>query len=258
MTVARDFQLENVLQAALNSGHAVWVVGDIHGYFETFLALLDKLNLKEGDHVVCLGDIIDRGPNSAGVLKLVSESSHIHSIRGNHEESMRLSFTPKYRGKMKKSWLKYGGLQTLESIDDDVDIQHQKANGFLHQLESLPVEIILEEFRLVHAGYNLSKPLDQQNNHDRLWSRGIFKADFIPDDCRQIIVGHTPVQEIEGEPTNDIWKSKLNLKSAMPCILGIDLGIYLPNSRNPRLASININGGRIIIQSRVENIEWVK
>ncbi|SVD11204.1 uncharacterized protein METZ01_LOCUS364058, partial [marine metagenome] len=85
----RDEGLERVLQQALDDGNSVWVVGDVHGHLETFRALVGRLDLSEGsqptyqknnpreywpdpsrDHVVCLGDLIDRGPDSLGVLRL--------------------------------------------------------------------------------------------------------------------------------------------------------------------------------------------
>ena len=51
----RDHALERRVQGALDDGSSVWVVGDIHGYCETFEALLGRLNLSDGDMVVCLG-----------------------------------------------------------------------------------------------------------------------------------------------------------------------------------------------------------
>ena len=57
----RDPVLEATLQEALDAGHAVWAIGDVHGFDEPLERLLDALELCEGDHVVLLGDLIDRG-----------------------------------------------------------------------------------------------------------------------------------------------------------------------------------------------------
>ena len=114
----RDFELETNLQSTIDNGHSIWVIGDIHGYNETFDALIKKLKIKEKDIILCLGDLIDKGPGSLEVLKTVSKSNQIFSIRGNHEEMMRLSVSPKH-GRMMKSWLKYGGLITLESFSKE-------------------------------------------------------------------------------------------------------------------------------------------
>ena len=80
----RDFKLEDFLQSTIDAGNSCWIIGDIHGYSETFNQLIVKLNLTEKDVVVCLGDLIDKGPDSFQVLKTVEQSKQIFSIRGNH------------------------------------------------------------------------------------------------------------------------------------------------------------------------------
>ena len=52
----RDFELETNLQSTIDNGHSIWVIGDIHGYNETFDALIKKLKIKEKDIILCLGD----------------------------------------------------------------------------------------------------------------------------------------------------------------------------------------------------------
>ena len=118
----RDIKFEENLQLKIDDGHSCWVVGDIHGYYKTFSKLIEKLELSTQDIVLCLGDLIDKGPDSFSVLEMVKESKQIFSIRGNHEEMMRLSVSPSH-GKMMKSWLKYGGLITLESFSNDKNVQ---------------------------------------------------------------------------------------------------------------------------------------
>ncbi len=270
----RDHELESELQCAMDSGHRVWVVGDIHGYLETFEALVDKLDLSEGDHVLCLGDLIDRGPGSRGVLEMVSNHPRMHSIRGNHEESMRLSLCPKHKGKMMKSWLKYGGVETLQSFSDDPDEQIEIAREWLPFVESLPTELILNGHRIVHAGYDLSpvwkgrilidKTLEDQTNQDRMWSRTIFTATSPPDPERQVIVGHTTVQalsrDIDGFWISElekmildcgIWASDILLEDGRPSVLGIDTGVYLSAEEEPRLTAFELLSGEVISQSRI-------
>ena len=68
----RDLQLEEHLQNTLDSGNKVWIIGDIHGYKETLNSLIDNLNLGLEDIVICLGDMVDRGPDSVGVVNLLA------------------------------------------------------------------------------------------------------------------------------------------------------------------------------------------
>ena len=56
----RDIELEMKIQKSLNEGNNVWVVGDVHGFNQTLRSLVAKLDIKTGDYVVLLGDLIDR------------------------------------------------------------------------------------------------------------------------------------------------------------------------------------------------------
>lgn len=266
--IHRDEELERVLQQALDDGKSVFVVGDIHGHLKTFKALLEDIlwHPDLGDdhpserHVICLGDLIDRGPDSLGVLELVRDSENIHSIRGNHDEMLRLSVSPKH-GKMMKSWLKYGGVETLQSFSDDPDEQIEIARDWLPFIESLPTELILKDYRLVHGGYDLSKSLEDQTNQDRMWSRSIFTAESPPDSERQVIVGHTTVQalsrgldgyrysELEKKVLDSgIWASDVLLEDGRPSVLGIDTGVFLSADEKPRLTVLNLQTGAVHVQ----------
>ena len=268
----RDEGLERVIQQALDDGRSVWVVGDIHGHLKTFKALLDILwhplqsrdHDASEDHVICLGDLIDRGPDSLGVLQLVRDSDNIHSIRGNHDEMLRLSVSPKH-GKMMKSWLKYGGLETLQSFSDDPDEQIEIAREWLPFIESLPTELILNDHRLVHGGYDLSKSLEDQTNQDRMWSRTIFTAKSPPDPQRQVIVGHTTVQDLSRDLDENlnsemeklreiasIWISPVLLEDGIHSVLGIDTGVFLSAEEEPRLTALNLQSGAVHIQPVID------
>ena len=66
-------------------GKSVWVFGDIHGEYDLFCALLDKIGYQEETHlIVSVGDLVDRGPNSPAVVNWFSRNGY--AVRGNHEE----------------------------------------------------------------------------------------------------------------------------------------------------------------------------
>ena len=90
----RDPSLEADLQARLEAGHRVFAVGDVHGHLATFRALLHRLDLSDEDRIVCLGDMIDRGPDSAGLIALVRNDPRIICIKGNHEQMALQSIPP--------------------------------------------------------------------------------------------------------------------------------------------------------------------
>jgi serine/threonine protein phosphatase 1 len=252
----RDTELETVLQAALDAGNSVWVVGDVHGCRQTFEALLAKLGLGEGDRVLCIGDLIDRGPDSHGVLTIVHESDEINSLMGNHEKIMADAL----RGastRLAFFWQnKIGGDQTLSSMLGDAEQQRQRAIEWLEFTDALPTEVVLARFRIVHAGYQTHLPLENQTDEDRLRSRTVFLAERPLDEQRQIIAGHTPVQKLGmfnvEPPADGIWSSEVKTTDGRPAVLIIDTGIVLERSLRPRLSAIDLQTGRIEEVERIE------
>jgi hypothetical protein len=152
-----------------------------------------------------------------------------------------------------RSWLKYGGLATLESFSKDETKQIDEARKWLSFIENLPTEIVLDKYRIVHAGYDDSEPLDDQNNQQKMWGRTIFQIEKPLDNNRQIIVGHTPVQTLNRLGKQDIWKSEIKLVDNRPSVLGIDTGVFLEEKSFPRLTALNLTDGKIISQERLEN-----
>ena len=241
----RDPLLERKLQRALDSGNLVWVVGDIHGHYSTLENLLEKIDLQEGDMLVSLGDLIDRGPDSASVLRMFRDHESLFSIRGNHEDMM-LRCLSRRRNKDCKSWLKYGGIETLESFEVTPEKRDLLSVEWCEFLSRLPTEVILDRHRLVHAGLNPLKKLENQTNNDRLWSRNIFESSTAPDPLRQVVVGHTPTQEIEGHEASTPWYSKFTVNENQPAIVALDTGICLDQELVPTLTAMCLSSGRLV------------
>ncbi len=251
MNEHRDLALEARIQHTLDGGNHVWVIGDVHGYFETLQELLKKLDYTDDDVIIFMGDLIDKGPNSKAVFELVTKAENFFSIRGNHEEMLRLSLTPKYKGRMKKSWLKYGGQNTLNSISQDEEFALNEAANWIPLIESMPTELILKDFRIVHAGYNPISNLESQSNKDRMWNREIFESEEILDSQRQIIVGHTPIQTFGCSPNDGIWEGKLRLKDGRSSVVCIDGGVALPDS-DSALIAYNLLDNTLRILPKIE------
>src|SRR5690349_10518011 len=65
------------------------VVGDIHGCYDELMALLEKLDFNESDRVVCVGDLITKGPKSREVLELFMTDARFSTVIGNHDLALR-------------------------------------------------------------------------------------------------------------------------------------------------------------------------
>ena len=199
-TRMRDRMAERSLQKALDDGHHVWVIGDVHGFNQTRLALMESLDLQPKDWVVFLGDLIDRGPNAFGVVHDVRTDAQMVSVKGNHEAMMAKNFSLERLQNPDIDtlvWIKNGGDTTVRSYLDafnnaaaEPDRQAMK-NQIMEDnewIETLPLHIVLKEWRLVHAGYKPCLPLDEQTEEEYLWIRKEFHQAEEPVDIEDLFI----------------------------------------------------------------------
>jgi serine/threonine protein phosphatase 1 len=167
-------------------------VGDIHGCRASLEGLLEKVALSEADRLIFLGDYIDRGPDSKGVIDfLLALARHFPRtvfLRGNHE-AMFLDFLA---GRNRDLYLANGGISTLESYREEEGIVVPGPHlDFLH---SLPLYYATDRFIFVHAGLRPGIPLEEQREEDLLWIRDEFlESDY--DWGRTVVFGHTPLPQ---------------------------------------------------------------
>ncbi len=215
-------------------GERIFAIGDIHGCPDEANVLLNHLSEKEGitdnDLVVFLGDYIDRGPNSRGVIELMIQFKscfpNTRFLKGNHED-MLLDFLG-FGGRLGEAFLYNGGLETIQSYGISVfaspsemisKIPEDHFN-FFTKLESI---LTVDNYVLVHAGVNPLRDLQAQNDNDVCWIREEFIAN-VHDFEATVVFGHTPHQE---------------LFLHLPYKMGIDTGLVFGN----KLSCLEIRSG---------------
>jgi serine/threonine protein phosphatase 1 len=176
-----------------------YAIGDIHGRLDLLRAAIDVI--AEHAHgrpyeVICLGDYVDRGADSKGVidtLMTLAGNAAWRCLLGNHEDMMARSLRTRDREELDR-WLNNGGDATLDSYSDSVPVAH------LEWLESLPL-LHRDVHRLyVHAGVAPGIPVEAQDKRTFLWIREAFltaKASALP--CH-VVHGHTPYWRMKPEP----------------------------------------------------------
>lgn len=153
-----------------------YVIGDIHGHHSRLMETLSRINFDfENDRLFCVGDLIDRGPESGKVLNLLAEN-WFYSLLGNHEYYM-LSGLKHNNSKHKMMWLENGG-DWIASSDPAL------WPSWFEAMSKLPIAIQLEgkdgkTYGLLHAdypGYNWQEfeSFDQHDLETCLWSRKSF------------------------------------------------------------------------------------
>ncbi len=205
-------------------GTRVYAVGDVHGQLPLLQDLhevirrdLDK-SAPQRAVVVYLGDYVDRGSESCGVLELLSSGhglpdglvERVH-LAGNHEDMMLTALDPAQAGTARgagltMTWLQNGGVDTLTSygvkadtatpftqLADSIRTAMAKAMPASHRAFLDALKLYHQEggYLFVHAGIRPGIPLERQSREDLFWIR----KDFL--DCREphpfvVVHGHTP------------------------------------------------------------------
>ena len=103
---------------------STYVIGDIHGCFNEFINLLNKINYKkEVDKIILVGDLVNRGPDSLSVLNFCMADSNITTVLGNHDlYLLYLLSIDKAKGKLK---------EVVESNNNKKILNGLKINPFL-------------------------------------------------------------------------------------------------------------------------------
>lgn len=161
-------------------------ISDIHGCYKTFSALLSQLALSHDDQLFILGDAINRGPGSSEVLdqimQLQQEGLAVYLIRGNHEQLI-LNAQKKSTERLMRT--------TKMAKSEDLVKTDKLFKKYRKLLKSSYHYLVLDDYYLVHAGFDFSKELPFENVEAMLHIKH-FKAKKKFLDGKKIVVGHSP------------------------------------------------------------------
>jgi serine/threonine protein phosphatase 1 len=230
-------------EASLPPRTRVYAAGDIHGRIDLLLDLIaridDDMQRRPIEQVfeIYLGDYIDRGADSCGVINVLVERSSTRQLvclRGNHEAMLETFLRDPAS---LRDWAPTGALATLASYG--VSLTPKKTAEDLHRrlwavlppahqlfLQHLRDHFICGDFLFVHAGIRPGVPVEQQSVGDMHWIRNDF-LESTRDHGYRIVHGHTPVRH------PDIRKNRIN----------IDTGAW----RTGVLTCIAIEGANVMI-----------
>ncbi len=149
-----------------------YAIGDIHGGAKTLHFLLQQLRLGRNDRLFLLGDYIDRGPDSKGVLdiilNLIEEGYDVRPVKGNHEDMLLRNVSGQHNDYSLK-WPTGWGAKALKSLGvaAAIDIPTR----YLTLLESFPCLQCDEDFIFVHAGLRMDvdDPLTGTSESEMMW-----------------------------------------------------------------------------------------
>ncbi len=196
-------------RAAVPAGERVYAVGDIHGRLDLFEAMIALIEADDAaceparTTVILLGDLVDRGPDSAGVVaraRAWQRARRVRILAGNHEEMFLSSFEDT---EVLRHFLRFGGKETVLSYGIDPEAYRraeiEQVQAMMHTAVSEEERayiagfedmIAIGDYLFVHAGIHPATPLDQQMTKDLRWIREPFLSHSQPHGA-VVVHGHT-------------------------------------------------------------------
>jgi len=202
------------------AGARAYAIGDIHGRLDLLENLLEMVETDIAaqpparNFIIFLGDLIDRGPDSAAVVERLRTYKPADArpifLSGNHEEIMLRVLDGDED--LLRNWLKFGGAECAESYGLDSDalrrLDGKSAIELLrgkiprehrHFLEGFADTFRFGDYLFVHAGIRPGVGLEEQDRHDLRWIREPFLTD-IKEHGFMVVHGHTIVDRVEERP----------------------------------------------------------
>lgn len=234
-----------------------WVIPDVHGCLLTLRTLVDDLIvLREDDALIFLGDIIDRGPDSKGVIdyiiKLGESGIKVSIVRGNHEDYMARVYRDEkaksgfrkllgLKSSTLKEWMVYGGETTLKSFK--AESVTEIPEKYIEYIEKMDLYLEWGNFLIVHAGFNFEKEDIFSDTLSMMWIRE-YKIDPEKLGNRKIIHGHVPV-------TLEFIYQAINSSSFH--FIDLDNGVYITDKPGyGNLTALELNTMELLVQPNLD------
>ncbi len=239
-----------------------WIIPDIHGCAATLQMLLDQLiKPNKADRLVFLGDYIDRGPDSKGVIDIIMTLQQggytVSALKGNHEEScvnawkadknQRGFLGMKTKTMQQKEWEAFGGKQTMQSFG--VRRASEIPEKYIRWMDNLEFYVVTDTFVAVHAGLNFREEDPFADKRSMLWIRD-FRV--LPERIghRVLIHGHVPV---------NLELIDMAVRQKHAGFIDLDNGIYMSHKAGyGNLVALETESMEYRVQTVVDEVHYNK
>lgn len=222
-----------------------YIISDIHGCYNEYKALLEKINFSEADELYVLGDAMDRGPEPIKVIQDLMNRPNVTYIIGNHDyimlhlmKKLVVEITAEnYKNHLSEDdlmdysmWLGDGGDVTAGQF---AALSREEQLDILDYLEESMVYEVLEEkdkrYVLVHAGINEfeeDKDLDDYHFTDFIFHRADYSKRYFQDSNTYLVTGHTPTVHIREDKKPLVYEGNGHVALDCGCVFGGCLVAY--------------------------------
>lgn len=222
-----------------------YVISDIHGCYEQYMKLLDKIHFSETDTLYILGDAMDRGPESVKVVTDIMKRPNVKYLVGNHDYFIiylaKNMLEDIRENRMESSlnseqwveyhfWMKDGGEVTLSQLEALTYEEQQAIFDFIENASSYEViEDKEKQYILAHAGINSfseGKSLEEYDFFDFIDGRMNYDKRYYSDENTFIITGHTPTPFIRKDHKPLVYLENGHIAIDCGCVYGGQLAAY--------------------------------
>lgn len=234
-----------------------YAISDIHGCLTTFTTLLHTLKLTKEDELYLLGDLIDRGPNSKGVMdhvmQMMEDGYKVTVLMGNHEHMFlqAIDETIPYCWDWRRyqNWIKNGGVTTMFNFGynriDDLKNLDKKYDTFIRNLKPY---VELDNCILVHAGLNFKEEDVFKDTNSMYWIRNWYN-DIDPAKIHNKIIVH-------GHSARNFETLQQDINEKKHLAINIDCGcVYHVKTGQGYLCALDLDTMQPILQKNVDKIE---
>lgn len=223
----------------------IYVISDIHGCYEQYQKLLEKIGFSDEDELYVLGDVVDRGPEPMKVLQDMMLRPNVYPILGNHDY-MALKILRKLNVEISKEnaeshlsekdlldymyWMQDGGDTTSKQFRR---LDTEEKSDILEYLEEFSlyedIEVNGKRFVLVHADlhdFSEDKELDDYHFTDFILYRAEYEKRYFADENTFLVTGHTPTFVIRTDEMPFVYQENGHIAIDCGCVYGKRLAAY--------------------------------
>ena len=213
----------------------IYVMSDLHGCYDKYKKMLDKISFSKEDTLYILGDVVDRGSNGMKILLDIAECENVILFAGNHDQLAWTLLTnlhlldDKKRAKavaeLYGMWISDGGKETLEEYFTLSEKEREIVLSVLkNALISKEIEVNGQTFLLAHTVPEVDFICDYEEwtVEDYTWGEPDYEEVYF--DEKYIVTGHTPTGYIDETYKGRIWKGNNHIAIDCGAVFGNALG----------------------------------
>lgn len=219
----------------------IYVMSDLHGCYDKYKQMLEKIHFNDSDTLYILGDVVDRGDDGIKILLDMMKRMNVIPMLGNHEymaynvlkkfnveitEENYNSYLDSEAIEMYENWMFNGGITTSRAFSKLDKENKESIIEYLGEFELCEeLEVNGNTFVLVHGGlvgFDENKDLDEYGIHDVIWGRCDYAVQYYPD--KYLVTGHTPTYNIDENYKGKIYRQNNHIAVDCGAVYGGRLG----------------------------------